>query len=167
MRGGALFALFGAGAIALALATCGGESKPARTGTPPPPPPPPPVSSAEVGAPPPGAPESVTFSQIMIVYALPKGTPGVTRTREQAWDLARDLVRRIQSGESFDALLEKHTEDRGEDGKPFNSGSYSKSWKDLGFNPLIKRIVFGLPVGGVAPIPVDSGYAFHILRRDA
>lgn len=147
----------------LAVPACGDGEKPPPKVLAPPPTPVPPVTT-DVPA---GVPASVTFSEIMIAYQRPGGVAGVTRSRDEAWELARTVLRRIQEGESFGLLLDKYTDNRGDDGKPFNEGSYSKAWKDPRLNGAIKEVVFRLPVNAVAPDPVDSGFAWHVLRRDA
>ncbi len=137
------------GVASIGLTRCGGsEPKPGE--------PPPVVRSS---------PKSVTFTQIMLLYKRDKSVPTVTRSKEEALVLARTLIERIRTGESMETLVAQYTDDRGPDGKPFNSGSYSMARK----NPAVESIkstAFGLDVKKLAPEPVDSGYAYHVIRRD-
>lgn len=111
-------------------------------------------------------PPQVRFTQIMVAYARPGGITKVRRSRAEALDLARSLVARIRKGASMERLVDEFTDDRGEDGKPFNEGSYSMSRSQPAVE-AIKRTAFGLDVGELADEPVDSGYAYHVIRRDA
>lgn len=108
---------------------------------------------------------TVTFTQIMLLYQRDKSAPTVTRTKEESLVLARTLIDRIQKGASMESLVVEFTDDRGNDGKPFNSGSYSMA-RSKPANEDIKRVAFGLDVGKLAPEPVDSGFAWHVIRRD-
>ena len=110
-------------------------------------------------------PKSVTFTQIEIDYVRSRDRPHITRTKDEARDLARKLVARIQMGESMDVLVSEYTDDRFPDGKVFNSGSYSKTRSQIA-NEAMRNAVFALEVGQLAPEPVDSGIAYHVLRRD-
>ena len=63
------------------------------------------------------------------------------------------------------SLLREYTDDRDGEGNPFNSGSYTMGRKKPA-NEAIKSAAFGLAVGALAPEPIDSGFAFHVIRRD-
>ncbi|MEZ6014972.1 MAG: peptidylprolyl isomerase [Planctomycetota bacterium] len=57
-----------------------------------------------------GQPEKVTVQHVLISFA---GTPvtGVTRTKEEAEKLAKDVLARAQAGEDFEALVRAHSDD--------------------------------------------------------
>jgi hypothetical protein len=120
------------------------------------------------GSPPPTPPRrgvSVTFTQIWIGYAAPGGLPRVTRSKAEARALAEILARRVRAGEAMEPLVREHTDDRDPEGKPFNDGSYSKTWDQIP-HPDLRRAVFSLKPGEAAEEPVDSGVGFHVIRRD-
>lgn len=108
---------------------------------------------------------TATITQIMIAYRTDRGVSTVTRTRAQAYELAVALIERIRQGESMESLLLAHTDDRGDDGKPFNRGSYTFAPTTPAL-PVIRRAAFDTPIGKLAPEPVDSGFAYHVIRRD-
>lgn len=115
--------------------------------------------------PPSTARDVATFSQIMLIYRFPDGrTP--PRSREEAMALAQDLVRRARAGESFDALLREHTDDRGDDGKPFNSGSYTIGRTRGAVLQAVRDAVFSLEPGEIHRTPVDTDLAVLVVRRD-
>lgn len=115
--------------------------------------------------PPSTARDVATFSQIMLIYRFPDGrTP--PRSREEALALARDLLRRARGGESFDALLREHTDDRGDDGKPFNGGSYTIGRTAGAVLQVVRDTVFRLEPGEVHRAPLDTDLAVLVVRRD-
>ena len=154
--------IFAAPFFALLLAACGDE-KPSR----PVPPPPPSASDVRVAAGstqlPRGAPKSVTFRQIMLIYRLKQGR--ADRTRADAYALAKSLIDQLRDGAKM-ALLLKNSDDRESDGRLFNSGSVTLA-QDSPAMPVVMRAAFSTPVGQVAPEPIDTGFAFLVLFRDA
>ena len=156
MRCGALVA------ATVLLAACGKD----RSAPVAPPPPPPSALRPTTEAPgvSPGAPKSVTISQVMLIYRFLDGRPG-SRTREEAYVLAKSLIDRARGGERFETLLE-YSDDRDEKGAVYNSGSYTLA-QDSAALPAIKQAAFSTPVGQVAPEPVDAGTAFVVIHRDA
>ena len=89
----------------------------------------------------------------------------VARTKETALVLARELIARIRGGASMESLVAEFSDDRGDDGKPFNSGSYTIA-RNTPTVATLKNAAFGLAVGELAPEPIDSGSAIHVIRRD-
>lgn len=132
-----------------------------KPGTPPreaPPPPTPP-------RPPPDA-HAATFTQILLLYRVEGGrTRDGKRTKAEAFELARDLIRRIRAGESMETLVLRHTDDLDDRGKPFNDGSYSLADTSPAL-PAVKRAAFGTRIGQVCPDPVDTGFGYVVIRRD-
>jgi hypothetical protein len=120
------------------------------------------------GAPPregPARPTTVTFTQIWVGYATPGGPAHVKRSKEAALALATTLRRRVAAGEAMGPLVREFTDDREPGGEPFNDGSYTKTREQIP-HPELRRVVFSLGVGELAAEPVDSGVAYHVLRRD-
>jgi hypothetical protein len=110
-------------------------------------------------------PTVVTFTQIWVGYATPNGPAHVTRTKAAARALAESLVARIRGGEPMDPLVRQFSDDREPGEEPFNGGSYTKTPAQIR-DPEMRRVVFSLEVGETASAPVDSGIAFHVIRRD-
>ncbi len=123
---------------------------------------PPPAAPLAPDATPPGR-SSVTITQIMIAYKAPHGVP-TRRTKAEAYDIAKALVAKIVAGTKMETLLAL-SDDLGPDGKPFNDGSYSLA-NDSPARPALLRAAFSTPVGHVAPEPIDSGFGWHVIRRD-
>jgi hypothetical protein len=108
--------------------------------------------------------DSVTITQIMVAYKAAGGVTTATRTREEARRFAESLLQQIQDGTPMERLL-KFSDDLGPDGKPFNDGSYSLA-RNSPARAAILKAAFDTPVGQVTPKPVDSGLAWHVIRRD-
>lgn len=106
-----------------------------------------------------------TFSQIMFVY---RGADGnvLKRTRPEALALAHEMLRRIAAGEPMSLLIRNYTDDVGDDGKPFNSGSYTIARDQARVMPVVRDAVFRLGRGELLPEPLDTGLAFLVIRRD-
>lgn len=138
--------------VALAwLAGCGDGTPPARDGR---------------GSPRTSSRKDVaTFSQIMFVY---RGADGafLKRTRPEALALAQDMLRRIAAGEPMAVLIRNYTDDVGDDGRPFNSGSYTIARTQAQVMPKVRDAVFRLAPGELLPEPLDTGLAFLVIRRD-
>lgn len=123
--------------------------------------------------------KSVTFTQVLLAYArgdrppvtVPRRRDGkvevepVTRTKEEALRLAQSLLGRIRAGESMERIVSEATDDRSEDGRPFNDGTYTKAPFDP-THPELRRVVFSLKVGELHPVPVDVDDAYLLVRRD-
>jgi hypothetical protein len=136
-----------AAVAALALLACGNGETP--TPTPP--------------SPPPVRPAVVTFTHVMVGYAPALAT--AKRSKAEARDLAHSILARIRGGERMEPLVLQFSDDREPGEEPFNGGSYTKRPEDITV-PELRRVVFSLAVGQLADEPVDSGYAYHVVRRD-
>ena len=166
-------------AVATLAAGCGEpDAPPARTpsagtpatGAPPPAPPPPPTPPRPGGPPEPGSAgteplRSIQITQVMIVYRS-KTLPDAKRTREEAKAFAEDLLAQARRGTDIEKLVYEHTDDRGEDGRPFNRGSYSLHPKDPRTQAGLIAAAKATPVGTLVSEPYDSGLAFLVFRRD-
>ena len=108
------------------------------------------VSACGDGDPPPPkavSPARATITQILIQYAS-KQVKDVKRTPEEARTLALSLIERIRSGERMETLMLQFTDDRGDDGKPFNDGVY-----------LILRGSIAMPaLGGLTDEQMQAGF---------
>ncbi len=119
-------------------------------------------------------PERVTVQHILIAFkgSLPNDQK-VTRGREAAETLARQIFERAKAGEDFDAMVKTYTNDS-------YPGIYAMSNRDVTPDPskrefsrtrMVKGfgdVSFGLEVGGVglaAYDPAASKYGWHIIKR--
>lgn len=118
-------------------------------------------------------PERVTVQHILIAFkgSIPKGT--VTRTREEAENLANTIYERAKKGEDFDALVKEYTDDNYpgvykmsnfsvEPDRDQGESSRSKMVKEFG------DVSFRLSVNeiGLAEFsPEKSKYGWHIVKR--
>ena len=57
-----------------------------------------------------GQPEKITVQHILISFQG-AGIPGVTRTKEEAEALAKEVLAKVQAGADFEALLREHSND--------------------------------------------------------
>lgn len=118
-------------------------------------------------------PDRVTVQHILISFkgSIPGDT--VTRTREEAEKLAREIFERAQKGEDFDALVKEFTDDQ-------HPGIYKMSNFDVepqtdqeeyARSRMVKSfgdVSFKLPVNGIGMTeydPDNSRYGWHIIKR--
>jgi len=118
-------------------------------------------------------PDRVAVQHILISFkgSIPK--PTVTRTREEAQKLAREVFERAKKGEDFDSLVKQYTDDE-------YPGIYRMS--NIGVTPdkgrqeypragMVKAfgdVSFSLPVDGIGMAeydPKESKYGWHIIKR--
>ena len=118
-------------------------------------------------------PDRVTVQHILIAFkgSIPK--EDVTRTRDEAELLAKEIFERAKKGEDFDALVKKYTDDQ-------YPGIYKMSNIDITFDKTKEeysraRIVksfgdvsFKLEVNDIGLADYDpetSKYGWHIIKR--
>ncbi len=118
-------------------------------------------------------PKNVTVQHILIAFkgSIPKET--VTRTQEEAENLALEIFERAKKGEDFDSLIKEYTDDQ-------YPGVYAMSNfnvepdQDLGESSrsqMVKAfgdVSFKLSVDGIGLAkydPEDCKYGWHIIKR--
>jgi len=118
-------------------------------------------------------PGHVTVQHILISFegAIPKET--VTRTKEQAEELAGEIFERAKKGEDFDALVEEYTDDEypgvykmanfeaepNRDQGEYARSQMMKEFGDVSFKLSVDEI-------GMAEFsPERSKYGWHIIKR--
>jgi arylsulfatase A-like enzyme len=118
---------------------------------------------AEIAARPEVDSNRIDLQHLLVTFAgAPRALPTLKRTKEEAEALAADLLRRIQAGEDFDALVKQYTDDS-------YPGSYSitrkrratlaKAFVDTGWRLAVGEI-------GVATYdPKTCPYGWHIIKR--
>lgn len=112
----------------------------------------------------------VEVRHILIAHAGAPGLAGVTRSIEEAEQLAAALYARIQAGESVASLVAEHSDDKGEryvmTAERPAAGS-GKHWRKR-MMPSFGGFAWKLQVGevGVAPYhPQKCVYGWHIIER--
>lgn len=103
------------------------------------------------------------MQEILIHHiGVPRRATGVTRTREQALELAKQVAEELQADPSaWSRLVQAHSDRRmigGGDGLVGMVGN-----GDL--PPIVERAMAKLGPGEVSAEPVESPFGFHILRR--
>jgi parvulin-like peptidyl-prolyl isomerase len=118
----------------------------------------------------PSGPDKVTVQHILIGFKRSVRNKKIARTKKEAKVLAEDLLRRIQEGEDFDALVREFTDDsypgflsmtnRGIDAR----GRLSRDDMVPGFGDA----AFRLEVGETALVPYSarlSPFGWHLVQR--
>lgn len=110
-------------------------------------------------------PSEITASHILIKWKPEGGGPeNVQRTKDEARVLAeRLLVQILEEPSLFEELAREHSDDSsapqgGSLGDPFPYEKMVKQFSEAAFN---------LEVGKITEEIVESGYGFHIIRRDS
>jgi hypothetical protein len=111
---------------------------------------------------------SVEVAHILVAFEGVPRIPIKGRTRDQAEQLAADLLARVQAGEDFEAVRVAHTDDQGgttyklsTNNKP---GTSKRSQMVKGFGDVSWRL--GVGEIGVAPHDeVASPFGWHIIKR--
>jgi len=106
-------------------------------------------------------PDTVGVKHIMVAYQGALLAPfSITRSKEEARTLAKDIRERLLKGEDWDATVRKFSDDT----------STAKSSGDLGIIPLnvipaeLEGVAFTLPLNRISDV-VESPGGFHILLR--
>ena len=106
----------------------------------------------------PAPPGTVRASHILVAYQG-SGVQGVTRTKEEAQNLAQDLLARVKAGEKFEELAANYSD-----------CPSSEQGGDLGFFPRDRMVkpfedaAFVLTPGAVSGV-VETQFGYHIIKR--
>lgn len=103
---------------------------------------------------PPGAPKSVGFGVVLVTYAGAQFAPEKARTKQQAQQLARQLIDLAK--QDFEAAVKK-----GDRGSTIDAGTIPRGVLE----PAVERALFGLAKGSVHEEPLDTPRGFWIVRR--
>jgi foldase protein PrsA len=117
--------------------------------------------------------EHLTVQHILISFQGAPRMSDVTRTQEEAQELAKEILKRAQEGEDFDALVKEYTNDSHPgiykmsniDVAPDeSSGEFSRA----GMVKAFGDVSFSLAVGEIGMTEFDpetSMYGWHIIKR--
>lgn len=113
----------------------------------------------------------IEVQHILIAF---KGTirkPQLTRTREDAQQLALELFARAQQGEDFDHLVEQYSDDEypgryrmANLGVQAGAGEFPRSGMVKAFGDVSFRLAVG-EIGMAHYDPQESKYGWHIIKR--
>lgn len=116
-------------------------------------------------------PEHVQVQHILIGFQGSVPGKPITRSKDQAKDLAYEILEQAQGGADFDALVKKYTDDShpgiygmSNRGVKPAQGEYSRDGMVAAFG----NAGFPLDVGGVGVADYDprsSPYGWHIVKR--
>lgn len=107
-------------------------------------------------------PTTVRLSQILIAFkGAEHAAPSVTRSREEARDLAGQVGLHARVGEPFEDLVKKYSDDPS---AATNHGDLGKLTRDQLPKPL-SDAAFRLFKLEVEPEPVETLAGFHLLKR--
>ncbi|HLC75673.1 MAG TPA: protein translocase subunit SecD [Candidatus Peribacterales bacterium] len=105
--------------------------------------------------------ETIEASHILIAYqGAVRAEPTVTRAKERAEQLAREVMKRVQNGENFEKLARELSDGTSakESGRlgEFGRGEQASAFENA---------VWDLGVGDVTG-PVETEFGYHIIRKD-
>lgn len=109
----------------------------------------------------PAAPAQIGASHVLIAYkGAMRAAPSITRTKEEAQKLAREVLVKARRGADFAALAREYSDDptakqRGGDLGMFGRTQMVKPFADA---------AFALPVNQIGG-PVESPFGYHIIKR--
>lgn len=105
--------------------------------------------------------DQMEASHILLAYKGATAAPDrVTRTKEEALALARDIRRRLDEGADFAALAKEYSDD-GSGQKGGSLGTFARGAMVAPF----EAAAFALPQDGISD-PVESQFGYHIIRAD-
>ncbi len=106
-------------------------------------------------------PSQVGAKHILVMHAESTAKPeGVTRTRAEAQQRAREALLKIRAGESFEEMVKQYTDEPGGAERGGDLGVFDRSTMVKPFADA----AFALRVGEVSEI-VETKYGFHIIKR--
>ncbi|MDH3215422.1 MAG: peptidyl-prolyl cis-trans isomerase [Candidatus Krumholzibacteria bacterium] len=118
-------------------------------------------------------PERITVQHILIGFEGSIPGKSITRTHEEAEELAKAVLQRAQAGEDFDALVKQYTDDShpgiykmtnfgvaaDQTERVFSRSGMVKAFGDVGFSLAVGDI------GMTSHDPEASRYGWHIIKR--
>lgn len=117
-------------------------------------------------------PKHIKVQHILVAFAgASEAKPEVTRTREEAGKLARELVDRVRAGEPFAPLMKQYSTDPGPGVYPMcnsrekpNAGETSRSRMVKAFGDTAFSLKPG-EVGLAEHDPAASPFGYHVIQR--
>jgi parvulin-like peptidyl-prolyl isomerase len=122
---------------------------------------PPPSASADSAAKPATKPDRITARHVLIQYmGAQSAHSSIVRTKEQAYQVAQEVLKRAKAGEDFARLAVEYSDEP-------NAGQRGGSLGRFGHGQMVHQFedaAFALSVGEVSGI-VETPFGFHIIQR--
>ncbi|QXD17070.1 peptidylprolyl isomerase [Rhodocaloribacter litoris] len=108
--------------------------------------------------------EQYAGSHILIAYqGAERAGPEVTRSKEEAYARAKELIARLEQDPSrFAAMAAQYS-----DGPTAAAGGDLGRWFKGQMIPAFDEALARLQVGQIAPEPVETPFGYHVIRRNA
>jgi len=116
-------------------------------------------------------PDRVTVQHLLVSFSGRLPGKVVTRTKDEAATLVRELLERARRGEDFDALVKQYTDDQHPGLYTLVNRSRSQAAGEYGREQLVAGfgdVSFHLEVGEVGLCQYDtsrSPYGYHLIKR--
>jgi parvulin-like peptidyl-prolyl isomerase len=109
---------------------------------------------------PPGGPAKIAARHILVAYrGAQRAEAGVTRSRDQARELAEQVARDARGGAAWEQLWEKNSDEpSGRDGGDL--GTFGRGQ----MVPAFEQAAFGLQVGQISSV-IETPFGFHVIQR--
>ena len=105
--------------------------------------------------------ESMEASHILVSYKdAVSASPDITRSKDEALQLAKDLATRIEQGEDFEKLAKENS-----DGPSGEQGGSLGSFNRGEMVPQFEDVSFTLEEGEISD-PTETQFGFHLIRSD-
>lgn len=84
----------------------------------------------------------------------------IVRSKDQAYALAREVLRRAKAGEDLARLAVEYSDEPGASGRGGSLGRFGKGQ----MVPAFEAVAFKLEVGQISDV-VETGFGFHVIQR--
>ncbi|MFO0762278.1 MAG: peptidylprolyl isomerase [Byssovorax sp.] len=106
-------------------------------------------------------PLQVGAKHILVMHMMSKSKPeGVTRSRDEAYTRAKEVLLKIRGGADFDAMVREYSDEPGAAERAGDLGIFDRAQMVKGFSDA----AFSLKVGEVSEV-VETVFGFHIIKR--
>ena len=110
--------------------------------------------------PPPAAPQELSGAHILVMYQGSQRAPAtITRTKEEALELAKEIAKKARGGEDFAELAKDYS-----DGPSGPRGGDLGVWTQGRMVPEFDTAILGMDIGGISD-PVETAFGYHIITR--
>lgn len=123
---------------------------------------PPQKEPAESAAAEASGPAQIGARHVLISYrGAMRAAPYIQRSKDEARELAAQVVKQARSGADFAELAQEHSDDRGSAANGGSLGTFGRGQ----MVPEFSKAAFALDVGAVSEV-VESPFGFHVILRE-